>query len=386
MNIHEYQAKALFSQYGIPIPKGRVVFSIDKVQQAANELIEETQKQTLVVKAQIHAGGRGKAGGVKVVTGREEAASQAKALFDKVLVTKQTGLEGKTVKKLYIEEGLDIEHEFYLALMVDRERARIVVIVSSEGGTEIEDSKGSIYRMWIHPSVGFMPYQGRFLALRLGLGAYEQKQLITLLHSLVRLFLQEDCSLVEINPLILTKDKNMVALDAKISFDENASYRHKEWKSLEDENEIDPREMEAKSVGLSYIQLDGNIGCLVNGAGLAMATMDTIKYFGGSPANFLDVGGGASQQAVTQAFKIILKSSYVQGIFVNIFGGIMKCDVIARAVVLATKELGLSVPLVVRLAGTNVDKGKEILVHSGLNIIPASTMAEGAKKITELVT
>ncbi len=388
MNIHEYQAKEIFHRYGIPIPKGIPCFSPDEVEGAAEKLIAETGAEVVVVKAQIHAGGRGKAGGVKVVKGKEAASSAARELFGKVLVTPQTGPDGKEVKRLYVEQGLDIASELYVALTVDRQKKRVVIMASSEGGVEIEEvaqkHPEKIHKVWIDPAVGLQPYQVRQLAYGLGMNKAQQRGFAKLIAALAELFVKEDCSIAEINPMVVTKTDEVVALDAKINFDSNGDFRHPEWQELEDPNEIPPTEAEARAAGLSYIQLDGNIGCLVNGAGLAMSTMDTIKHFGGEPANFLDVGGGATQEAVTTAFKIILRSDKVKGIFVNIFGGIMRCDVIANGVVAATRELGLKVPLVVRLAGTNVDEGKKLLAESGLNITSADTMAEGAKLIVEL--
>jgi succinyl-CoA synthetase beta subunit len=389
MNIHEYQAKELYRKYGIPVPKGIPAFTAEEASAAAKKLIEETGSEVVVVKAQIHAGGRGKAGGVKVVKGVDAATAVAKELLGKVLVTHQTGPEGKKVQRLFVEQGLKIKKELYLALVVDREAKRVAVMASTEGGVEIEkvaeETPERIHTVHIDPAVGLQPYQSRQLAFALGLTPKEQKGFGKLLSGLATLFVKEDCSIAEVNPLILTEDEQVVALDAKVNFDSNADFRHKDyWTSVRDLDEEAPTEIEAKEAGLSYIQLEGNIGCLVNGAGLAMSTMDAIKHFGGEPANFLDVGGGATQEAVTKAFKIILESKSVQGIFVNIFGGIMQCDIIANGVVAATKELGLEVPLVVRLEGTNVEKGREILNNSGLAITAAATMAEGAQKIVEL--
>lgn len=388
MNIHEYQAKEIFRRHGIPTPEGIAAMSVDGAENAAKSLIEKTGNQVVVVKAQIHAGGRGKAGGVKVVKGAAAAKEAAKEILGKTLVTHQTGPEGKLVQRLYVEQGLDIDRELYLALTVDRESKRVVIMASSEGGVNIEEvaeeTPEKIFKVAIDPAVGLMPYQSRQLAFALGLSPKAQKGFGKLLRNLSELFVKEDCSIAEINPLIVTKGEEVVALDAKVNFDGNGAFRHAEWDELRDLSEEADTEIEAKNAGLSYIQLDGNIGCLVNGAGLAMSTMDTIQHFGGQPANFLDVGGGASQEAVTTAFRIILQSDSVQGIFVNIFGGIMKCDIIAAGVIAATKELGLKVPLVVRLAGTNVEKGKKMLAESGLDITPADTMAEGAKKIVEL--
>ena len=393
MNIHEYQAKAIFRKHGIPTPKGIPVLDKegvgDKAAAAAKRLIDETGNEVVVVKAQIHAGGRGKAGGVKVVKGADAARAAAEALMGKTLVTPQTGPEGKEVGRLYVEQGLDIAREIYLAMTIDREKKRPVIMCSSEGGVDIEEvaekHPEKIFKVWVDPAVGLMPYQLRQLAFGLKLeGKAQMKGFSKLVGALAKLFMEEDCSIAEINPLVVTGSDEVVALDAKINFDSNGGFRHKEWEELEDASETADTERRARDAGLSYIQLDGNIGCLVNGAGLAMSTMDTIQHFGGQPANFLDVGGGAGQEAVTTAFEIILTSKEVQGIFVNIFGGIMKCDIIANGVIAATKKLGLKVPLVVRLAGTNVEEGKKLLSESGLDITPADTMAEGAKTIVEL--
>ena len=389
MNIHEYQAKDLYRKYGIPVPKGIPCMSPEEATKAAKQLIEETGNEVVVVKAQIHAGGRGKAGGVKVVKGVDAATKAAHEILGKTLVTHQTGPEGKVVQRLLVEQGLQIKNELYLALVVDRESRRIAIMASTEGGMDIEEVAAStperIHTITIDPAVGLQGYQVRQLAFGLGLSKAEQKNFSKLLAGLAKLFEHEDCSIAEINPLILTEDEQVIALDAKVNFDSNAEFRHDAyWSSVRDLSEEAPTETEAKEAGLSFIQLDGNIGCLVNGAGLAMSTMDTIKYYGGEPANFLDVGGGASQEAVTKAFRIILQSDAVQGIFVNIFGGIMRCDTIANGVVAATKELGLSVPLVVRLEGTKVEEGRKILDASGLAITSAATMAEGAQKIVAL--
>ena len=388
MNIHEYQAKEVFRRYGIPTPQGIAAFSVAEAVEAAKRLIHDTDSQVVVVKAQIHAGGRGKAGGVKVVKGADAAKSAAEELLGKVLVTPQTGPEGKKVQRLYVEQGLAIAGEYYLAAAVDRESKRVVIMASSEGGVDIEEvaekHPEKIHKVFVDPAVGLMPYQIRQLAYGLGLSKKAQRSFHKLLSSLAQLFVEEDCSIAEVNPMIVTADQECIALDAKINFDGNSAFRHPGWEDLRDLSEEAATETEAREAGLSYIQLDGNIGCLVNGAGLAMSTMDTIQHYGGQPANFLDVGGGASQEAVTKAFRIILRSESVKGIFVNIFGGIMKCDIIANGVVAATRELGLTVPLVVRLEGTNVEQGKAILAASGLDITPADTMAEGAKKIVEL--
>ena len=396
MKIHEYQGKQIFQRYGIATPKGYPVFTAAEAEEAAKKLIDETKIPVVVVKAQIHAGGRGKGGGVKVVKGGpSEVKAVAEKLLGMQLITHQTGPEGQKVQRLYVEQGLDIARELYLGLVVDREARRIAVMASTEGGVEIEtvaeETPEKILIEHIDPVTGLAAFQARKLAyaLDIGKGTPSPKDTIAdfvkLLTKLGALFEKEDCSLCEINPLVVTKDGKVVALDAKITFDDNASGRHKEWLEQMDKAEEDPVELEAKDAGLSYVSLDGDIGCLVNGAGLAMSTMDIIKHEGGNPANFLDVGGGATKDQVKKAFSMILSSSKVKGIFVNIFGGIMKCDVIAEGVVAATKELGLKVPLVVRLEGTNVELGKQILKDSGLAIQPADTMSDGAKKIVAAV-
>jgi succinyl-CoA synthetase beta subunit len=391
MKIHEYQAKQIFARYGIPIPKGEPAFKVEEVAPIAERLKAETKIPVVVVKAQIHAGGRGKGGGVKVVKGgAAEATSVAEKMLGMQLVTKQTGPEGQKVRRLYVEQGLDIARELYLAITLDRDRRRVAVMASTEGGMDIEEvaehTPEKILTLHVDPVLGLAGYQARQLAYALGLGDKSQmRAFVKLLDGLYRCFIAEDCNLVEINPLVVAKDGSVVALDAKVAFDDNAEVRHPEWAALRDEDEEDPTELQAKKSGLSYVALDGNIGCLVNGAGLAMATMDIIQHFGGSPANFLDVGGGASQEQVKTAFQMILKSDKVKGIFVNIFGGIMRCDVIANGVVAATKELGLEVPLVVRLEGTNVEAGKKILDESGLAIQSASSISDGAQKIVAAV-
>jgi succinyl-CoA synthetase beta subunit len=389
MNIHEYQGKDLFRKYGIPVPKGIALTDPSGAKAAAQKLIDETKIEVVVVKAQIHAGGRGKAGGVKVVKGSDAAQAAANEIFGKTLVTHQTGPEGKKVQRLLVEQGLGIERELYLAVVLDRETRRVAVMASTEGGVEIEEvaekAPEKILKLSIDPAVGVQPFQARQLAFGLGLTGDAAKELGKLLVSLEKLFMQEDCSQVEINPLVVTKDNHLIALDAKLNLEDNATFRHPEWETWRDTSEEKDVEIEAKAAGLSYIQLEGNIGCLVNGAGLAMATMDIIKHYGGEPANFLDVGGGATKEAVTKAFKIILRSPDVKGIFVNIFGGIAQCDTIAAGIIAATKELGLSVPLAVRLEGTNVELGRKMLAESGLAITPAATMGEGAQKIVQLV-
>ncbi len=391
MKIHEYQAKQIFARYGVPTPKGEPAFAVKEVGPIAERLITETKNPVVVLKAQIHAGGRGKGGGVKVIKGgAAEAAALAESMLGMQLVTHQTGPAGQKVRRLYVEQGLAIERELYLALLVDRDRRRIAVMASTEGGMDIEEVAAhrpeKILTLHVDPVLGLAPYQARKLAFGLGLGAKETLRSFTrLVDALYRCFLAEDCSMLEINPLVVTKEGGLVALDAKVVLDDNAEIRHPEWEALRDTDEEDPVELQAKRAGLSYVSLDGNIGCLVNGAGLAMGTMDIIQHYGGQPANFLDVGGGASREQVKTAFEIILKSHKVKGIFVNIFGGIMQCDVVAHGVVAAAKELGLEVPLVVRLEGTNVDLGKKILEESGLAIVAASSMGDGAQKIVAAI-
>jgi len=389
MNVHEHQAKDVLRKYGVPVPRGVALLQPSGAREAAEKLIAETGNKTVVVKAQIHAGGRGKAGGVKVVQGPEAAQKAADELFGKVLVTHQTGPEGKKVQRLLVEQGVAIGRELYLALVLDREKRRVVVMASTEGGVEIEvvaeKTPEKIIKVWIDPTVGLTGFQTRQVGFGLGLTGEALKDLGKLLPALYQMFMKEDCSQLEINPLVVTKDDRLLALDGKLNFDDNADFRHKEWSGLRDLSEEKQVEIDARAAGLSYIQLDGNIGCLVNGAGLAMATMDIIKHCGGDPANFLDVGGGASREAVTLAFKIILGSPSVKGIFVNIFGGIAQCDTIAAGVMAASKEVGLKVPLVVRLEGTNVELGRKMLAESGLPITNASTMGDGARKIVELV-
>jgi succinyl-CoA synthetase beta subunit len=389
MKIHEYQAKQIFARYGVPIPKGYPAMTLDEAEHNAKRLVEETNSPIVVVKAQIHAGGRGKGGGVKVAKGgAAEARALAQNILGMQLITHQTGPQGQKVRRLYIEQGLDIERELYLGMVVDREKRRVAMMASTEGGVEIEkvaaESPEKILTVHLDPLVGLGSFQARQLAFGLDLAKYGKEtvaKFVSLATKLADLFVKEDCSLCEINPLVVTRNGDVVALDGKVNFDDNADYRHKEWEKMRDLDEEDPVELEAKASGLSYVSLDGNIGCLVNGAGLAMSTMDIIKHFGGSPANFLDVGGGASEEAVTKAFRMILSSPKVKAIFVNIFGGIMKCDVIAAGVVNASKQVGLKVPLVVRLEGTNVDLGRKILAESGLQIQSATSMKDGAQKV-----
>ncbi len=398
MKIHEYQGKQIFAKYGVPVPKGYPAFTVDEAEAAAKKLVAETGNQVVVVKAQIHAGGRGKGGGVKVAKGGPAEARQlAEKILGMQLVTHQTGPEGQKVRRLYIEQGLDMARELYLGAVVDRDRRRIAFMASTEGGVEIEkvaaETPEKILTVHVDPTVGLQGYQARELAFGLGLmqhGKETVAKFVRLMGALYEAFVKEDCSLLEVNPLAILKNGDVVALDAKLNFDDNADFRHKVWDELRDNDEEDPVELEAKKAGLNYVSLDGNVGCLVNGAGLAMATMDIIKHAGEkhgvAPANFLDVGGGATQEQVTKAFSMILKSPKVKAIFVNIFGGIMKCDVIANGVVAAAKELGLKVPLVVRLEGTNVELGRKILNESGLAIVAATTMADGAKKIVDAVS
>ena len=390
MKIHEYQAKQMFVRYGVPVPKGYPVRTPDEAEAAAKRLIDETKVPVVVVKAQIHAGGRGKGGGVKLAKkGPAEAKDLAAKMLGMALVTHQTGPEGQIVRRLYIEQGLDIERELYLALVLDRDARRVAVMASTEGGVDIEqvahDSPEKIHRLHVDPVVGLAPYQARGIGFLLGLGKDQVGKLTKLLVGLYDLFVKEDCSLCEINPLIVTKQGDVVALDAKINLDDNADFRHREWAELRDRDEEDPVELEAKEAVLSYVSLDGDIGCLVNGAGLAMGTMDIIQAYGGSPANFLDVGGGANQEQVTKAFSMIMHSPKVKAIFVNIFGGIMKCDVIAAGIIAATKQMGLKVPLVVRLEGTNVQEGRRMLDQSGLAIQSATSMVDGAKRVVAAI-
>ncbi|KPV60692.1 MULTISPECIES: ADP-forming succinate--CoA ligase subunit beta [Paenibacillus] len=385
MNIHEYQGKAVLKQYGVAVPEGKVAFTVDEAVEAAKSL----GTPVVVVKAQIHAGGRGKAGGVKVAKNLDEVRTYAQEILGKVLVTHQTGPEGKEVKRLLIEQGCDIKKEYYIGLVVDRATGRVVMMASEEGGTEIEEvaahTPEKIFKEVIDPAVGLQAFQARKLAYAINIPGELVGKAVKFMIALYTAFVEKDCSIAEINPLVVTGDGNVMALDAKLNFDSNALFRHKDIVELRDLDEEDAKEIEASKFDLSYIALDGNIGCMVNGAGLAMATMDIIKYYGGEPANFLDVGGGATKEKVTEAFKIILSDENVKGIFVNIFGGIMKCDIIAEGVVAAAKELGLDRPLVVRLEGTNVDLGKKILNESGLNIVAADSMADGAQKIVALV-
>jgi len=381
MKIHEYQAKDVLRQYGVAVPKGRVCFSVDE----AVTVAEELGGSKWVVKAQIHAGGRGKGGGVKLADSIAEVRSHAEAILGMTLVTHQTGTDGTEVKRLLVEEGVPIKDELYIGLVVDRASQKVVFMASSEGGTEIETVAATapekIHKVMIDPGIGLTMDDAQSLAGAIGIPDMLHAESGKMFQGLYQAFWDKDASLAEINPLIVTKDSRIMALDAKINFDDNAMYRHPDLQELRDLGEENEDEIEASKFGLNYISLDGTIGCLVNGAGLAMATMDIIKLYGASPANFLDVGGGATAEQVTEAFKIMLKNQNLKAILVNIFGGIMRCDVIAEGLVNAAKEVSLSVPLVVRLEGTNVDEGRAILAHSGIEVISATTMADAAEKV-----
>jgi succinyl-CoA synthetase beta subunit len=385
MNIHEHQAKAVLKAFGVPVPLGYPAFSVDEAVAAAERL----DGPVYVVKAQIHAGGRGKGGGVKVVKSVGEVCAEAKRMLGMTLITHQTGPKGRVVRRLYIEEGAQIARELYLSLLVDRETSRVSVVASTEGGMDIEEvahnTPEKIVSFSIDPATGVFPHHALVLSKALGLTGDLVKEARTLLPALYRAFVEKDMALLEINPLIVTADGHLRVLDAKVSFDDNALYRHEDIRELRDVTEEDEKEIEASKYDLSYIALDGEIGCMVNGAGLAMATMDIIKLYGAEPANFLDVGGGASKEKVTAAFKIITADPNVKGILVNIFGGIMRCDIVAEGVIAAVKEVGLTVPLVVRLEGTNVELGKQIIRESGLNVIAANDLSDGAEKIVAAV-
>ena len=397
MKIHEYQGKELLRGLGVPVPLSRVAFSPADVRAAANELQKETGNPVVVVKTQIHAGGRGKGrfkehpelGGVKVVKTADAAFEVAEKMLGNTLVTIQTGPEGKKVHRLLVEQGMDIARELYLGITLDRVTGRTTIMASTEGGMDIEEvaahTPEKILREGIDPAVGLQPFQARKLAYALGLHDPVAGRAVKFLLALAAAYDKLDCSLLEVNPLVITGAGEVVALDAKVTFDDNAMYRHRDLEELRDPNEEDPSELEAKAWDLSYVKLDGDIGCMVNGAGLAMATMDIIQYVGAHPANFLDVGGGATAERVTAAFKIITSDPNVKGILINIFGGIMKCDTIATGVIAAVKEVGLSVPLVVRLEGTNVELGKKMLDDSGLNVVTASNLRDAATKIVGLV-
>ena len=395
MNIHEYQAKGLLRSYGAPVSDGRIVVKSEDAKTAAGEL----DGPVWVVKAQIHAGGRGKgtfkekdageSGGVRIAKSAEQAAAEAKKMLGRTLVTHQTGPDGKQVNRVYVEQGAEIDRELYLALLVDRATSRISFVCSTEGGMDIEEVAANnpekIVSFSVDPATGYQAFHGRKVAFSLGLENSQVKECVKLTGQLFKAFLEKDMEMLEINPLIVTKNGNLIVLDAKVGFDSNAIYRHQDIADLRDTTEEDPKELEASKYELNYIALDGEIGCMVNGAGLAMATMDIIKLYGAEPANFLDVGGGATKEKVTEAFKIITSDPKVKGILVNIFGGIMRCDVIAEGVVAAVKEVGLQVPLVVRLEGTNVEKGKGIINNSGLDVIAANDLKDGAEKIVSAV-
>ncbi len=385
MNIHEYQAKSLLSKFGVAVPQGYAAFNAAEAEAAAKEL----DGPVWVVKAQIHAGGRGKAGGVKVVVSRDEVKAVAQKLLGTTLVTHQTGPDGKEVKRVYIEQGCDIARELYLGALLDRSTGFVTMMASTEGGMDIEEvaakTPEKIIKVAIDPVTGLQPFHARKLAFALGLEGVQIRSAVKFLQGIYKAYTDLDASLIEINPLVVTGDGELLALDAKMNFDDNALYRHKDIEELRDEDEEDPAELEAARHELNYVKLDGSIGCMVNGAGLAMATMDIIKLYGEEPANFLDVGGGATAERVTAAFKIILSDANVRGILVNIFGGIMRCDVIATGIVEAAKQIDLNVPLVVRLEGTNVDLGKSILRESGLDIVSADNLADAAEKIVNAV-
>ena len=385
MNIHEYQAKQVLKSFGVPVAHGIPAFTVDEAVKAAEEL----GGPVWVVKSQIHAGGRGKGGGVTVVKSIAEVKSEAERMLGMTLVTHQTGPAGKTVNRIYIEEGSSIERELYLSCLVDRETSKIAFVASTEGGMNIEEvaeeTPEKIHTFHVDPAAGYAPYVGRNIAAALKLEGAQVKQCVKMIGQIYQAMTEKDMSLLEVNPLVVNGDGDLICLDAKVAFDGNALFRHKDIMELRDITEEDPKELEASKYDLSYITLDGEIGCMVNGAGLAMGTMDIIKLYGSEPANFLDVGGGATAEKVTAAFKIITSDPNVKGILVNIFGGIMRCDVIAEGVITAVKEVGLTVPLVVRLEGTNVEKGKKIIDESGLNVISASNLDDAAKKIVQAV-
>uniref|UniRef100_A0A832A168 Succinate--CoA ligase [ADP-forming] subunit beta n=1 Tax=Desulfacinum infernum TaxID=35837 RepID=A0A832A168_9BACT len=384
MKIHEYQAKELFQKYGVPIPRGRVAFTVEEAQAAAREL----GTLPVVIKAQIHAGGRGKGGGVKLAKTAEEVASVAGSILGMTLVTHQTGPEGRLVRKVLVEEGLDIEKELYLSLLPDRSTAKIVFMASEAGGMDIEEvaakTPEKIVKVYVDPLVGLQPFMARKLAYGLNLAPDIVKLFLPMVHALYRLCLDYDASLVEINPLVITKDRRLLALDAKMNFDDNALFRHKDVLAYRDLDEEDPLEVEASKYNLNYIKMDGNIGNMVNGAGLAMATMDIIKLAGAEPANFLDVGGGASAEMVENGFRIILSDPNVKGVLINIFGGILRCDVLAQGVVEASRKVGVKVPVVIRMEGTNVEQGRKILEESGLNLIVAQDLKDAAHKVAAI--
>ena len=384
MKIHEYQAKAILARFGVPVPRGEVAFSAQEVGDIARRL----GGGTVVVKAQIHAGGRGKGGGVKVVKGPEEAERVAADLLGRTLITHQTGSKGQIVGRLLVEEGVAIERELYASMLVDRASQQVVVMTSAEGGVDIEEvaakTPEKIHKEYVNSGVGLAPFQARKLAFAIGFADAQVGKATKLMTALYDAFIETDASLVEINPLIVTKGGDLVALDAKMNFDDNALYRHSDIRDLRDLSEEDPLEVEASKFSLNYIRLDGNIGCMVNGAGLAMATMDIIKLAGGAPANFLDVGGGANAEQIRNAFKILMSDRNVKAVLINIFGGILRCDVLAQGVIAAVKELGVPVPIVIRMKGTNVEEGKRLLAESGLNFATADAMNEAAEKVVAL--
>jgi succinyl-CoA synthetase beta subunit len=385
MNIHEFQAKQVLARFGVPVPKGQPASTPDEAATAFRAL----GQPKAVIKAQIHAGGRGKAGGVKLISSAEEARDFAARLLGKPLVTHQTGPEGRVVRRVYVEEASQVARELYLGMVVDRKAAAVGVIASTEGGTEIEEvaakTPEKIITEPVDPLLGMAPFQARRIAFALGLKDKQVGQFAALLGALYRAFVETDASLIEINPLVVTADGRVICLDAKISFDDNGLFRHPDIRELRDSNEEDPAETEAAKYDLSYVHLDGNIGCMVNGAGLAMATMDIVKYYGAEPANFLDVGGGANAQKIAAAFRILLSDSRVKAVLINVFGGIMQCDVLARGVVDAAREVKLSIPLVVRMEGTNVKEGKQILAESGIKVIAANDMADAARRVVESI-
>ena len=384
MKIHEYQAKAVLSKYGVPVPRGEVAFNVQEVP----EIVKRLGTPVTVIKAQIHAGGRGKGGGVKIAKSVDEAEQFARTMLGSTLKTIQTGPEGQRVSRLLIEEGLAIDRELYLGLVVDRSTQRIVLMVSKEGGVEIEkvahETPEKIHKVFINPAVGLLPFQAQQLGFALDLAGDTLKKGVKMMLALYGTFIACDASILEINPLIITKSGDLLALDAKMNFDDNALYRHPDIRELRDTSEEDPLEFEASKFSLNYIRLDGNIGCMVNGAGLAMATMDIIKLAGGEPANFLDVGGGANAEQIKNAFRILMADKNVKAVLINIFGGILRCDVLAQGVIAAVKELGVPVPIVIRMKGTNVEEGKQMLAESGLNFTTADTMGEAADKVVAL--
>jgi succinyl-CoA synthetase beta subunit len=384
MKIHEYQAKAILARYGVPVPRGEVTFNPAEGRDIAHRL----GTSVVVVKAQIHAGGRGKGGGVKLAKSPDEATQLAKKMIGMRLVTHQTGAEGRVVSRVLIEEGLQMTRELYLSIVLDRQSGKPVIMASAAGGMDIEEvaakTPEQIHRVYVEPGVGLVPFQARQLGFAIGLDGAQVNKLVKLIASLYDAYLATDASLIEINPLVVTAPGDLLALDAKMNFDDNALYRHPDLKELRDLGEEDPLEIEASKYSLNYIHLDGNIGCMVNGAGLAMATMDIIKLAGGEPANFLDVGGGANAEQIRNAFKILMSDRNVKAVLINIFGGILRCDVLAQGVIAAVKELGVPVPIVIRMEGTNVDEGKRLLKESGMNFTTADSMDEAANKVVKL--